>query len=75
MGLQQGKYTVVTDEKGGKSVRNELGTGLVLMAPDGKTDHGPSVSTDMTLGSFLDQIKTDLDEAGKIQVDPTTPNE
>jgi len=75
MGLQQGKYSVVTDEKGGKSVRNELGTGLVLMAPDGKTDHGPSVSSDMSLESFLGQIRTDLDEAGRIQVDPTTTNE
>lgn len=75
MGLQQGKYTVVTDEKGNKSVRNELGTGLVLMSPDGKTDHGPSVATDMSLESFLGQVKTDLDEAGKIQVDPTNPNE
>jgi hypothetical protein len=75
MGLQQGKYSVVTDEKGGKSVRNELGTGLNLMAPDGKTDHGPSVSSEMSLDAFMGQIKTDLDEAGRIQVDPTTTHE
>ena len=75
MGLEQGKYSVVTDEKGRKSVRNELSDGLIRMTPDGKTDHGPSVSSDMALGSFLDRIKTDLDEAGKVQVDPTTTNE
>jgi hypothetical protein len=75
MGLQQGKYTVVTDEKGRKSVRNELTDGLIRLTPDGKTDHGPSVSSDMALGSFLDRIKTDLNEAGKVQVDPTTTNE
>jgi len=75
MGLQQGKYTVVTDEKGRKSVRNELSDGLVRMQPDGKIDHGPSVSPEMSLESFLGQIKTDLGEAGRIQVDPTTTNE
>jgi hypothetical protein len=75
MGLQQGKYTVVTNERGGKSVRNELGDGLIRMAPDGKVDEGPSVSSEMSIESFLGQIKTDLDEAGRIQVDPTTTNE
>jgi hypothetical protein len=75
MGLQQGKYTVITDGKGDKTVRNELGDGLIRMAPDGKIDEGPSVSPEMSLGSFLDRIKTDLDEAGKVQVDPTTTDE
>jgi hypothetical protein len=75
MGLEQGKYSVVTDEKGRKSVRNELSDELIRMAPDGRIDKGPSVSPELSLGSFLDRIKTDLNEAGKVQVDPTTTNE
>jgi hypothetical protein len=71
MGLQQGKYTVVTDASGKKSVRNEL-TDELTRVGSGGAEKGPSVSGDLPLGAFLDGIKTDLDEAGKVQVDPTT---
>jgi hypothetical protein len=74
MGLQQGKYTVVTDSRGHKSVRNELGD-LLRLLPDGSVDKSPTVSGDLPLGAFLDRIKTDLNESGKVQVDPTTPTE
>jgi len=73
MGLQQGKYTVTSDEKGQKSVRNEL-DGLVLLAPDGKTTEG-GPSRAQPLQSFLDGLRTQLDEAGKVEVDPTVPTE
>ena len=74
MGLQQGKYTVVTDEHGKKSVRNELGADLTRVGPGG-AQKGPTVSGELPLGAFLDGIRTDLDEAGKMQVDPTTTHE
>jgi hypothetical protein len=73
MGLQQGKYSIVTDKSGVKRVRNDL-AGTELVAPGGR--HLPvSVQEDMPLNAFLDGIKTSLDEAGKVQVDPTTPTE
>jgi len=71
MGLQQGKYTVVTDASGKKSVRNELSDELTRVGPGG-AEKVPSVSGDLPLRAFLDGIKTDLNEAGKVQVDPTT---
>lgn len=74
MGLEQGKYTVTSDAKGNKSVRNELGD-LIRLLPDGKLDKSPTVATELPLGAFLDRIKTDLNESGKVQVDPTTPTE
>jgi hypothetical protein len=74
MGLEQGKYLVSADASGHKSVRNELGD-LVRLLPDGKMDKSPSVSPELPLGAFLDGIKTDLNESGKVQVDPTTPTE
>jgi hypothetical protein len=74
MGLEQGKYTVTSDGKGNKSVRNELGD-LLRLLPDGKMDKSPAVSPELPLGAFLDRIKTDLNESGKVQVDPTTPTE
>ncbi len=74
MGLQQGKYTVVTDEHGQKSVRNELSADLTRVGPAGG-EKGPSVSGDLPLRAFLDGIRSDLDEAGKVQVDPTTTHE
>ena len=74
MGLQQGKYSITLDAKGNKTVRNELG-GLTRLLPSGKADNGPTVSGALPLGAFLDRIKTDLNEAGKVQVDPTTPTE
>lgn len=73
MGLQQGKYTVSADAKGHKSVRNEM-DGLTLLRPDGKTIEGET-SKAQPLQAFLDGLRTQLDEAGKVQVDPTVPTE
>lgn len=73
MGLQQGKYTVSTDENGRKSVRNEL-EGLTLVAPGGKPSEAEAAKA-QPLQAFLDGLRTQLDEAGKVQVDPTVPNE
>lgn len=73
MGLQQGKYTVTSDEKGQKNVRNEL-DGLILLTPDGKTTEG-GPSRAQPLQSFLDGLRTRLDEAGKVEVDTTVPTE
>jgi len=74
MGLQQGKYTITSDANGKKTVRNELGD-LTRLLPDGTTDKSAKVSGELPLGAFLDRIKTDLNESGKVQVDPTTPTE
>ena len=74
MGLQQGKYTISQDQNGAKRVRNEL-NGTTLIDLSGRTSEGPKVSSDMPLQSFLDGIRTDLDEAGKVQVDPTPQTE
>jgi hypothetical protein len=74
MGLEQGKYTITSDARGQKSVRNELGE-LNRLLSSGKMDESPTVSSDLPLRAFLDRIKTDLNEAGKVQVDPTTPTE
>jgi hypothetical protein len=73
MGLQQGKYTVVTDKNGAKQVRNDV-DGLTRISPDGSRSEA-SVSDKMPLNAFLYGIKTELDEAGKFTVDPTTPTE
>jgi len=71
MGLQQGKYSVSADENGQKRVRNEL-DGLKLMGANGSVmDDGAKVSPNMPLQAFLDGIRTDLDDAGKVKVDPT----
>jgi len=73
MGLQQGKYTISTDRHGVKMVRNDLsGTELVSETGGRVTS---TVQRDLPLSSFLDGIKTSLDVAGKVQVDPTTPTE
>lgn len=74
MGLQQGKYTVSADEKGRKSVRNETDGGLTLLGPDGKATHGEQAKP-QPLQAFLDGLRTQLDEAGKVEVDPTVPTE
>jgi hypothetical protein len=73
MGLQQGKYTVVTDANGIKHVRNDV-DGLKTLAPNGTVSEA-KVSTEQPLSAFLDGIKTQLDLEGKVQVDPTTPTE
>jgi len=69
MGLQQGKYSVVTDEQGMRHVKNEL-EDLGLMNSDGSMSSAKA-SPRMPLQAFLDGIRTDLNEAGKVQVDPT----
>lgn len=73
MGLQQGKYTIVTDKNGAKSVRNDL-AGTELLSKTGDRVEA-TVAKDIPLSAFLDGIRTSLDEAGKMQVDPTTPTE
>jgi len=74
MGLQQGKFTVIADENGQKNVRNEL-NGLKLQGANGISDDGAKVSPNMPLQAFLDGIRTDLDDAGKVKVDPTPQTE
>lgn len=73
MGLQQGKYSVSTDDNGIKHVRNEL-EDLGLMNSDGSLSSGKS-GAPMPLQAFLDGIRTDLNLDGKVKVDPTTPTE
>jgi hypothetical protein len=69
MGLQQGKYTVTADEKGEKHVRNEI-DGLVLVSPGGKATEAEAGKA-QPLQAFLDGLRTQLDETGKVQVEPT----
>ena len=71
MGLQQGKYSVLTDDNGVKFVRNEL-DGLKLLSVDGATNEA-TVSSDLPLAAFLDGIKTDLNLDGKVKVDTSNP--
>lgn len=73
MGLQQGKYSVVTGKDGVKMVRNDLAGTEFLTKSGGKVE--ATTAPDMPLNGFLDGIKTSLDVDGKIQVDPTTPTE
>jgi hypothetical protein len=74
MGLQQGKYTVTTDNNGMKTVRNEL-DGLRLLTPGGGQQEGAHVTKDMPLQAFLDGVKADVSDAAKVQVDPTPSNQ
>lgn len=74
MGLQQGKYSVSTDERGSKRVRNEL-DGTNLVGADGRVLDGKPVIADMPLQAFLDGIRTELDVEGKVKIDPTVPTE
>ena len=69
MGLQQGKYTVTADEKGEKHVRNEI-DGLLTVAPGGKPSEAEAGKA-QPLQAFLDGLRTQLDESGKVQVEPT----
>ena len=71
MGLQQGKYSIVTDNSGLKHVRNEL-DGLRVLSPNGSVNES-KVSSDQPLGAFLDGIKSDLNVDGKVKVDPSNP--
>jgi hypothetical protein len=71
MGLQQGKYSVVTDDQGMRHVKNEL-EDLGLLNSDGSMAQAQTKAGErMPLQAFLDGIRTDLNEAGKVQVDPT----
>lgn len=71
MGLQQGKYTVTTNEDGFKQVRNDM-DGLTVVEQNGlKTE--VKGSTTQPLASFLDGIKTQLDVEGKVHIDEITP--
>jgi len=69
MGLQQGKYSVTADEKGQKHVRNEI-DGLTLVTPGGKASEADAGKA-QPLQAFLDGLRTQLDEAGKVQVEPS----
>lgn len=71
VGLQQGKYTVVTGDNGLKSVRNEL-TGLRLLTPNGATTEG-TTARDLPLAEFLSGIRTNLNADGRIKVDTSHP--
>ena len=71
MGLQQGKYSIVTDDNGLKHVRNEL-DGLRMLSPDGSMSES-KVSSEQPLGAFLDGIKSDLNIDGKVKIDPSNP--
>jgi uncharacterized protein (DUF2141 family) len=66
MGLQQGKYSVTSDEQGSKQVRNEY-EGLTLVAPGGKSSEAEAGKA-QPLQAFLDGLRTDLDQPGKVQV-------
>jgi len=74
MGLQQGKYTISEDQNGTKRVRNEL-QGTSLIDASGKAVDGSKMASDQPLQAFLAGIRTDLDAAGKMQVDPSVPTE
>ena len=69
MGLQQGKYTVSTDNNGFKQVRNDV-VGLKTMTPNGSVDEAKPAAV-QPLASFLDGIRTDLNVDGKVQFQPT----
>ena len=69
MGLQQGKFTVSTDDNGFKQVRNDI-VGLKTMAPNGSVDEAKPAAV-QPLASFLDGIRTDLNVDGKVQIQPT----
>ena len=69
MGLQQGKYTVSTDNNGFKQVRNDV-DGLKTMSLNGSVDEAKAAPV-QPLASFLDGIRTDLNVDGKVQFQPT----
>jgi len=73
MGLQQGKYSVMTAKNGVKMVRNDLAGTEFLAKSGGHVE--ATTAPDMPLNAFLDGIKTSLDSDGKIQVDPNPPTE
>ena len=72
MGLQQGKYSIRTDAKGMKFVRNDL-EDLKLVEPDGSVREAPRGRHELSLESFLGRVRTELNEAGRIEVSPSEP--
>ena len=73
MGLQQGKYSIVTGKDGVKMVRNDLAGTEFFTKTGGHVE--ATTAPDMPLNAFLDGIKTSLNVDGKVRVDPTTPTE
>jgi len=73
MGLQQGKYSVSTDDNGFKQVRNDM-DGLTVVEENGLKMEAKG-STVQPLASFLDGIKTQLDLDGAIRANEATPTE
>ena len=71
MGLQQGKYSVTTDDNGFKQVRNDM-DGLSVVGDNGLRTEVKG-STVQPLASFLDGIKTQLDLDGAIRANEATP--
>lgn len=73
MGLQQGKYSVTTDDNGFKQVRNDV-DGLVTVDGSGLSSEAKA-APQQPLASFLDGIKTQLDLDGQIRANEATPTE
>jgi len=71
MGLQQGKYTVTTNDDGFKQVRNDV-DGLTTVDQNG-TKLEAKGAPQQPLASFLDGIKTQLDADGKVRIDDANP--
>ncbi len=71
VGLQQGKYSVLTDDSGMKNVRNEI-QGLRLLSPNGAATEQRQTDQ-LPLAAFLAKIKSDLKLNGMIQVDKSHP--
>ncbi|HET9251485.1 MAG TPA: hypothetical protein VFP58_05150 [Candidatus Eisenbacteria bacterium] len=71
MGLQQGKYSVTTDDNGFKQVRNDM-DGLTVVEENGLKTEVKGTTT-QPLASFLDGIKTQLDLDGKVRIDDANP--
>jgi hypothetical protein len=70
LGLQQGKYSVVSDASGAKQVRNEL-QGLTLVSPQGVQLDASEVTAGQSLDSFLESVRSELGNASPVEVDPT----
>jgi hypothetical protein len=68
MGLQQGKYTVESDGKGGRRVRNEL-SGISLLSGAG-LEADAKGATEENLAVFLEAVRRELGEE-PVVVDPT----
>jgi len=69
LGWQQGKYSVRTDARGMKFVRNDMDRARVV-SPDGSVQEGFRSSKEMPLGAFIAHIKTALDQPGRFETLP-----